>query len=206
MQLTMIRHGETDWNIQRRFQGSSNNSLNQKGEDQANCLAGRLADESFDAIYVSDLTRAQQTAKIALGERFTQAKLDMRLREVDFGKFEGLTYKEIEEQYPVEWEAWKQDGNQGIANTEPYTDVMTRVRSFYDELRQTHPTDDECVLIIGHGGIIGIILTLALGTSPEKWWQFKLENTGIAKLDIYESEAILMLFNDYHHLPMELRR
>lgn len=206
MQLTLIRHGETDWNIEKRFQGSTDNTLNKRGEGQVACLTARLADEIYDAIYASDLTRVQQTAKAALGKRFEQVKLDKRLREVHFGKFEGLTFAEIEEQYPEEWAAWQADGNQGIAGTEPYSDVMARVTAFYNELLVSHPTDDEKVLIIGHGGILGIFLTMAFSTPPEKWWQFRLENAGITKLGIYKDGAILNVFNDLYHLPEELRR
>ena len=64
--LWLIRHGETDWNVQQRFQGISEQSLNANGETQASCLAPRLTEMSFDAIYSSDLKRVQQTARFAL--------------------------------------------------------------------------------------------------------------------------------------------
>jgi len=205
VQLTLIRHGETDWNIERRFQGSSDLELNEYGRQQAACLAGRLADEVYDFIYSSDLIRVQQTAKIALGERHKQARLDKRLREIHFGKFEGMTYAEIKAQYPVELAQWEADRNSGVLETERADDLIARIQAFLDDMR-AHHTENERVLVIAHGGAIALILSLALGMPPSRWWQLRMDNAAITRINLYPEGASLLAFNDYHHLPPELVR
>lgn len=204
-QLTLVRHGETEWNITRRFQGSTNLELNENGKQQAECLAGRLADESFDHIYSSDLTRVQQTARIALGDRFQQVTLDKRLREIHFGKFEGMTYAEIQAQYPRELAQWEADRNSGVMETERADDIIARVQHFLDDMRARH-NESQRVLVIGHGGVIALMLSLALSMPPSKWWQLRMDNAAIARINLYDEGASLLAFNDYHHLPPELVR
>jgi broad specificity phosphatase PhoE len=105
----LIRHGETDWNLNGRFQGSSNEALNTAGQAQATSLASRLITMNFDVIYASNLQRVQQTAHFALNGRTDSIIYDTRLQEIDFGKWEGLKWDEIREQYPQEFAIWSQD-------------------------------------------------------------------------------------------------
>lgn len=226
--LTLIRHGETDWNIQRRYQGSADQPLNSSGRAQAAALAAALTGLQVDAIYSSDLSRVSETARIALSgtdidsevtdgatSQTTQAMIDAiqwdeRLREIDFGKFEGLTYAEIKAQYPDELATWEADRNHNAHGGERIDDVIARVTAFYDGLRQAHLTPEahpdpqappqQRVLVFAHGGTIGILLALMLGADPHRWWQFRLYNTAISEVLVYDRAAILTRFNDTYHL------
>src|SRR5512133_1433936 len=99
-ELLLVRHGETNWNRERRFQGHADPPLNDAGREQARELAETLAGEGIDAIYTSDLQRARETAEI-LAARFGSEVVALReLREIDVGDWQGLTWPEIEERHP----------------------------------------------------------------------------------------------------------
>lgn len=93
MKLTLVRHGVTEWNTLGRWQGHSDNHLSEAGERQARLLARRLRDEPFDVVYSSDLARARRTAELALPG--AAVRVDARLREVNFGEFDGGTFEQI---------------------------------------------------------------------------------------------------------------
>lgn len=202
--LIMIRHGETDWNINRRFQGMTDTPLNESGRAQAALLGIALADLAFDVCYSSDLVRVVETAEIALGARAHQIQRELRLREISFGKFEGLTYEEIQATYPDELAVWEADRNQAAHGGERIADVIARVQAIYDALREKHPK--QRVLLFGHGGTLGILLSLALGAPPEKWWQFRLHNTALTEMTLYDEGAILSRYNDIAHLRQGVMR
>lgn len=195
--LTLIRHGETDWNRQRRFQGSADQPLNALGMAQAECLAPALLNQHYDLVYASDLTRVIQTAEKAL-PGYEALHLEVRLREMDFGRFEGLTYDEIKAQHPEDLAAWEADRDNNAHGGEAISTVIGRVESFLASVRAKHQGQD--ILIFAHGGVIAIALSLALGVDPQKWWQFRLENTAISRVSLYEGGSILSRFNDISHL------
>ncbi|MHB0939990.1 MAG: histidine phosphatase family protein, partial [Armatimonadota bacterium] len=108
MKLYLIRHGQTDWNLAQRFQGQSDIPLNEIGRRQANALADRLSSQPFEVAYSSDLQRALETAKVIAGDRL-EIKTDLRLREMDFGDWEGATYNKIKEECPGALTTWEDD-------------------------------------------------------------------------------------------------
>ena len=101
MKLLLVRHGQTDWNINRRFQGQSDVPLNEVGRQQATALANRLSREHIDVLFASDLQRAHETARIIAAQHACEIRLDARLREINFGAWEGLTYDEIKHNDPA---------------------------------------------------------------------------------------------------------
>lgn len=195
--LFLVRHGETDWNVNRRFQGSSDQPLNATGEVQARQLAYSLREHAFDHIFASDLSRVMHTARIALPDDLSITP-EPRLREISFGKFEGLTWDEIQATYPDEFTLWQQDRRQNPHGGETLDMVVARVHSFVNDLRAAH--DDARIAAFAHGGTIGILLSLLLGTPPDKWWQFRIDNTAVSEIAIYESGSVLLRFNDTYHL------
>ena len=113
MELLLVRHGETDWNRDRRFQGHADPPLNETGRAQARALADELAGEVIDAVYTSDLARARETAEI-LAARLGAEVVPLReLREIDVGEWQGLTWTEIEERYPDGALAWHERATAG---------------------------------------------------------------------------------------------
>ena len=93
--LYLIRHGETPWNVEGRYQGQLDPPLNENGRRQAQTTAAQLALMGFEAIYSSDLARAQQTAKALVEKTSLPLQLDPRLREIDQGEWQGILIGEL---------------------------------------------------------------------------------------------------------------
>jgi probable phosphoglycerate mutase len=157
--LLLTRHGETDWNAERRWQGHSDPPLNERGREQARELADTL--DGVDVIYASDLARARETAEI-LGRRLgLEVRLEPRLRERSFGAWEGKTWEELEERFAEALDRWRSGETHGPDDAEPYQDFSRRVESFLEDILARHP--QEKVLVVGHGGSVRAIHALAEG-------------------------------------------
>ena len=157
--LLLVRHGETDWNRDGRWQGLSDTRLNDRGREQARELAERVG--GIDVVYSSDLARARETAEIVADRLGLEVRLDARLRERGFGEWEGLNTDEIEERYPEAHRLWKTGEGAGAENAEPFDAFAGRIHDFLDEALERHPGD--VVLIVSHGGSIRVIHALAAG-------------------------------------------
>ena len=157
--LILVRHGETDWNAQRRWQGHSDTRLNDAGREQAR----RLAEEfpRVDAVYSSDLARARETAEIVAGTIGLEVRLDERLRERGFGSWEGLTMDEIESAFPDDKRAWLAGSGPGALDAESFVAFATRVGSFVEDVGRRHAGEE--VLVVAHGGTIRVVHALAAG-------------------------------------------
>ena len=196
MKLILIRHGQTYWNLTQRFQGQSDTPLNTVGKNQAKALAERLSDLSFDIVYTSDLQRAIETANIIRKPAYP----DPRLREVNFGDWEGLTYDEIKDKHPAALNAWENDIYKNAPpNGETLEQLSARVQSMLDELHTKH--SDRTVLIVAHGGVLQTLICLALNLKPTMYWQFHLSTASLSEIAFYPAGAILNLLNDTSHLP-----
>jgi broad specificity phosphatase PhoE len=157
--LLLVRHGETDWNRDQRWQGHSDPPLNERGREQARRLAATL--DPPDRIYASDLARARETAAIVAERLRVPVTLDPRLRERGFGAWEGLTMPEIQAQFAADHTRWRAGEGPGAADAEPFEAFADRVGSFLQEVLERHPGED--VLIVAHGGTIRVIHALACG-------------------------------------------
>jgi len=199
MRLILIRHGETIWNAERRYQGVSDVPLSARGALQAQRLAARLARESIGFIYSSDLERAWQTAARIAAEQGVPVRAEPRLREMDFGEWEGLTYAEIQERQPQALARWERDPS-GVAppGGEHLMHLAARVQAMLEGLRQHN--DAETVLLVSHGGPLRVLLCLALGLAPSEHWCFRLDPGSVSELYLYPQGAIIALLNDRHHL------
>ncbi len=157
--LLLVRHGETDWNRDGRWQGHSDTHLNDVGREQALRVAGELHD--VDVVYSSDLARARETAEIIAGALGIDIRFDPRLRERSFGAWEGLTAPEIESDFAEAHARWLAGDGAGADDAEPFAAFGARVTGFIEEALERHP--DETVLVVAHGGSIRVIHALASG-------------------------------------------
>jgi probable phosphoglycerate mutase len=149
LELWLVRHGETVSNAQGRLSGWTDVPLTELGRDQARALAPLLANERFDGIWSSDLARARDTARLAVGE----PRVDERLREMDFGRLEGLEWAEIGDEQRdaiMEFTDYTAPGGESTQS------LRARVLEFVDSL------PDGRHLIFSHGGAIRM-LTDAIG-------------------------------------------
>jgi len=211
LRLLLIRHGETDWNASGRYQGQMDIPLNEAGVEQARILGYRLRNElsgpiepsgltgSINALYASDLARAWQTAQI-VGEAYGLApRPEPRLRELSFGEWQGLTYQEIGERDPEALAAWNRDRvNCRPPGGESLGAMAARVRALLDDVRRDYR--DGTVVLVSHGGTIRIILCVLLGHPLADYWQFAVDNTAIAEIEVHTLGPVVVRWNDAHHL------
>lgn len=147
--ILLARHGETDWNLERRVQGHSDRPLNQTGRAQARALADQLDGEQLDAVYSSDLSRARETALI-VGERKRLPVTALPgLREKNFGSWEGSTDEEILLRFPHARRGEWGDG-------ETSEELARRVVEALALIAAAHP--DGRVLVVSHGGPLRAVL------------------------------------------------
>jgi len=158
--LLLARHGETDWNAERRWQGFADRPLNETGRAQARELAESLAGRRIDAIYASDLLRARETAEIVARRLGLAVVLDPDLREVDVGDWSGRVHSELEEADPDAVRRW-QDGGKGWKGGESYEEMGDRVIAGVLRIAAEHP--GETLLFVTHGGSIRACRAAAAG-------------------------------------------
>jgi len=199
MKLLLTRHGQTDWNIAGRYQGHSDIPLNQMGQSQAVKIAQRFSQETIHAIYTSDLSRAAHTAQAIADFHQLEIKKDLRWRELSFGDWEGMTYKEMSTHSPDLFSKWMLDSmNISTPNGETLAQLAERAKAALDEIKRIHK--DQTVLVVSHSGAIQSLLSTVLGVDLNRYWQFKISQASLSELTVYEDSAVLNLFNDTSHL------
>ena len=180
--LFIIRHGETEWNQKGIHQGHMDSPLTRDGENQAKLLGVRLAGEGmrFDAIYTSDLGRAVQSANIICRETGQEHMIirEARLRERALGRLEGLTYSEIAEQFPGDYNRHTSgDADYRPEGGESWRDILERTGNILNELAQCN--DDGKILCVTHGGIITMAIKACLGIDIAAPRRFHVQNTAL---------------------------
>lgn len=201
--LILVRHGETDWNLEGRYQGQADVPLNERGREQAKLLAERLRGERIEAIYASDLSRAYETAKIIAGAIGQEVKTLESLREVDTGVWTGLTFQEVESGYPEHLKEWRADPL-GVKRLEgeSYLALFERTRAAIKEITEAHP--HQTVLIVGHGGNIKCIVLDALGVGADRGIEiasrFAADNASLHILRYDRDGVLIRTLNDRCHL------
>jgi len=199
MRLLMVRHGITDWNAQGRYQGQSNLPLNSEGRKQAEALARRLSQEGISAVYTSDLQRATQTAQAIAEKQAAPLVFEPRLREIHFGRWEGLTHDEIGRCDPVALAEWERDFPRATpTGGETLAQLTGRVEPVLKDIREKYM--DKTILLVSHAGPMQVLLCLALGLPVEKFWQFQVAPASLSEIAFYPAGAILNLLNDIHYL------
>lgn len=154
--LVAVRHGQTDWNVEERFQGHLDIPLNGAGYRQAEDLRSRLAGIRFDIAYSSPLRRALTTAQIIASG--VSVSIDPRLIEIHHGAWQGKTKRHIAERWPQEWERWTAEPQRFTPPDGETVDcVRTRIRDF---LRTMHGTN---ILCVSHGVVIQMLLSVLIG-------------------------------------------
>jgi len=154
-QITLIRHGETDWNLQKRYMGHADIKLNARGISQAEELRRRLNGKRFKKIYSSPSSRAFQFASIIFGKDVCIEKLE-QFKEIDFGIFEGFRYEKLMERYADLYRNWVKDPySVAIPDGEKMSDFRSRV---LEGFKMVSALGYESAAIVTHGGPISIII------------------------------------------------
>lgn len=197
--IVAIRHGETAWNRETRMQGQLDVGLNSMGRRQAQQLARALSDQSFDAIYASDLQRATQTAAAFAALCATHIVTEVGLRERCFGVFEGLTYREVQVRWPEQAQRWQgRDPDFGPQGGEVLREFAARALRTLERLASAHA--GQHIAIVTHGGVLDCLYRAAarIGLQDERSWG--LGNASINRLLHSPQGFTLVGWSDSAHL------
>ena len=193
--LFLIRHGTTDLNLEKRYCGFVDLGLNEQGKAQAGKLHQRLKEEKVFRVYSSDRKRAIETAKII----FKCIKIEKipDLREIHFGVFEGLTYKEILRKHPEVYKKWLDDPfGINIPNGEDLTDFKKRILRAFKKIIRLN--EDKTVAVICHGGVISMFMNYIL-ESKDFWGQIP-KSASLSVIEYRDAQPKIRLFNCTKHL------
>lgn len=198
--LYLIRHGETDWNIENRTQGCGNDlPLNLKGLEQARAVAQKLKDMPADVLYSSDLKRAYQTALEISKSTGLDIHVTDKLREMNFGCWEGLTTNEIRLKYGSIYSIWTSKPiDVNIPEGESIIMLQQRMVSSVNEIINCHRGKN--IIIVSHGMCLKVLLLSVLNMDISLYNRIRLDNTGISIIEYGGSKPYLVLMNDTCHL------
>ncbi len=175
MRILLLRHGETDWNLQGRCQGITDLDLNDRGKRQAMDVAAHLSTEKIDAIYSSDLKRALHTAEIIRQSHDLDVTVDSDFRELNHGELEGLTFTDIRSFYPDFLTRWRSEPAQLIVpGGERLVDVEQRIWKGMQRIASSH-SSDERIVVVSHNFPILAILCRITGTPLNDYRAFRVE-------------------------------
>ena len=197
--LYLVRHGETDWNRENRWQGHYDRPLSALGRRQAAAAARRLVGERLTQVYSSDLKRAWETAQIIADACGLDARADHALREVDVGNWAGLTRAEAKERFP-EGYARRRAGGTGWDGGETYEQMGERVCTFVTRLLDG-TGGSERVSLACHSGVIRVLVAHALGIGPADRSRIGGHAHGaLSVLRVRKGKWSLRVYNDVCHL------
>ncbi len=184
MKLYLVRHGETDWNIDSKIQGHTDIALNEKGRRQAGELAKELAEGNYHIreIYTSEKERAWETARIIGNVLGITPRVAKGLEEICLGKWEGHTWKQVKEQFAEEYALWHSDRrNQIPPMGESYQQLLDRLLPAIDDIIKKEQED---TLIVTHSGVIMTLLSYVYDTPFEDMARnYKTGNAKVVELD-----------------------
>jgi alpha-ribazole phosphatase/probable phosphoglycerate mutase len=206
IKFLVIRHGETVSNAEKRFSGHQDVRLTEKGIWQASQLSYRLKDEIIDVAYSSDLKRAIHTAKIVLGDRDIPILKEPLFKEINFGSWEGLKWKEIvDENGEREYGNWWKEPDITLPKGESLLDLKKRVQTGLDRVIQKYYEEEKkkTIAIVCHGGVAKVIVGLALDVPANKVWHIRQQSTALNVL-IYIKDVGFYVgsVNDIAHLTL----
>ncbi len=192
--LYLVRHGETELNKKGCYYGWTDCELTQNGVEQAELLHQSFQKIKLDVTISSDLKRAVNTASIVCDGKDIEILKDTRLRELNFGAWEGKHYTEIMQQYKENWEAWTRDWqNAAPIQGESFTEMCQKVCQCIDELIARYR--DKEVLIVTHQGVLRIIITYLLNISMDKIWSFNFSQGTYSVLELNENNCVIQGIN-----------
>ena len=199
MKLILVRHGQTDWNRDNRVQGHTDIGLNERGKEQAKCLAAQLKEEAVTAIYSSSLRRARETASAIAEFHQVPVQVEPDLAELDVGEMDGLTFEQMRSRYGDILREWMRDaGPVKMPKGESLEELQERAWAAIQRILQKHP--EGTVIVVSHNFAIVTIICRAIALALCDFRRLGLSVASISVLDFTEQGARLVLLNDTCHL------
>lgn len=212
MKILLVRHGETDWNVAQRIQGSTDTPLNETGIMQARKLAEELAkrETPIIGVYTSKLERAAKTAECVAEKIGKECIVLPGLEEINFGLWEGITWEQVEEQFPEEFQTWRQNRRyEHPPKGESYQELVERVvaalQKLIKELKSGKSADGESaeirtlendfaegdIVVVTHSADIMSLMSFIHDTPfHEMVKRYKTKNTAVVEIEAEVIEGL----------------
>ena len=196
--LVVIRHAETEWNIQNKFQGHLDSKLTLPGIKQAEAIADTLKGEAYDVIYSSDLERAKQTAEIIARRLNLKVHTEKDLREINLGVMQGLKKDEFIIKYPEVISKYHADPEYVIPGGESKLQLYNRVTGILEKIVRKHKGHN--ILLVAHGGVLDCIIRYTFDIPLNKRRNFSLFNASINRFAVENGEWKLESWGETSHM------
>lgn len=191
MNLIFIRHGQTDLNYKRAYQGRINTSINQNGIKHAKELKNKLKKFNIDKVYTSPLKRAKETLNIVLEDKNIDFVMeDRRIEEIDFGVWDTIQYEKVNINYKKEYKEFLNDyENFTFPKGESFKDFYNRCSDFLDDI--IDPNSNETVLVVTHGGVIRAFLCYILKLPKNMFYSFSVKQGCYIKVIVVDKINVI---------------
>ncbi len=195
----LVRHGESAWNAQGRYQGRLDAPLSELGLRQADLLARRLASVRLDAVYSAPLQRARVTAERIAAPHGLPVTDEPRLTEIDHGEWNGMLRSDVESRYPEMARLWRESSDKvRMPGGESLADVRRRATAALDAIVLAHP--NHAVLVVSHHAVLKVVLGTLLGMGLDGFWALDADQASVSIADLGGPWPLVTLVNDTCHL------
>lgn len=199
--IFLVRHGTTAWNEADILQGRIEQPLSEKGLREAERVAQRLQKEPIEALFCSPMLRARQTAEAINRHLDLPLQVVPEFVEIDLGRWEGLHYPQVQEQFHREHQEWIRDSAVPVPGGESFDQVFARV---YQGLQAVLQSPAGVIVIVGHATVNRALLGHLLAMPPAAARLFRTTNASLSRLVYYDSverrSGVVDFWNDSHHL------
>jgi alpha-ribazole phosphatase/probable phosphoglycerate mutase len=200
-----VRHGETDWNREFKYQGSTDIALNENGRSQARKVGLRLSRVTLSRVFSSPLLRAYGTAEAIMEANAGDAPIEALddLREISFGEWEGLTYSEITARHASDYKAWRENPfSSAPTGGESFESVRLRAARAAETVKSA-AAPGTAILAVAHGVVLRTLAASLTGAEDLKlMWRARFDNCSVSALDLFGGRPSLVFLNDTQHLRL----
>jgi broad specificity phosphatase PhoE len=203
LEIILARHGETDWNTGEIFRGRADIGLNETGIKQAELLGEYLSGEKIDLVYSSPLQRAVRTAAAIARPRALDVNIVENLIDFDYGEWQGLSQREVEQKYGELYQDWRDTPEQvRIPGGESLEDVRKRAMPFVEDAVMR--CGEGRIVFVSHRVVHKVLICALLGLGNAHFWNIRLDTGGITRFNIGDGRLVLIGHNDTSYLsPMK---
>ncbi len=199
IKLILVRHAQTKENENLKLSGHIDSKISKKGNIQVDCITNYLKDINIDKIYTTTSSRTKDTILEISKLKNLDILENENLREINFGDFEGITFNQIKEEYPEEFQNMIDDGDSyRYPNGESLIDTYNRVSKEIDII--INENEGKTVLICSHGGTIRNIVSYLVTNTYKHHWNFKIDNASTTIIEIEDRFAVINKLNDTSYL------
>lgn len=207
--IYLVRHAQTEWNNQRRWQGICDIELNDFGREQVAAVRELFTGISVSRVYVSDLSRAKETAQAVVDATGAPIEVRSSLRERSFGEWEGHTSAELNEQHPEQMAAYRADRDAySPPGGQSWNIFAEKAVAAFGDVAREHP--HEAIAIVSHGGPIKAFINSVLGITRGRLNRFRIDNASVSIVEQVNHDVAstiawqLVALNITHHLNGKL--